>query len=49
MGGKVAGVDCPNCELKTKEMDFNAYVITEITRPECSTTILSEDEKSKLR
>lgn len=49
LGGKAAGVDCPDCKLKTTDIDLNASEITDVPCPECGTTILSEDEKSELR
>lgn len=49
LGGKAAGVDCPDCELKTIDIDLDASESTDVTCPECGTTILSEDEKAQLR
>lgn len=49
LAGKVGGVDCPNCEFKGRNVDLDAVTITNITCPECGTTILTEDQKLQLR
>lgn len=49
LGGKVAGVDCPDCEFKSREMDIAAHTVTNVSCPDCGTTILTEEQKSELR
>lgn len=49
LAGKVTGVDCPNCEFRSRDVELDAITITNTTCPECNTTILTEDQKSQLR
>lgn len=48
-GGKVAGVDCPNCQFHSREIELDAHVLRNIVCPDCGATILTEDEMSQLR
>lgn len=48
-GGKVSGVDCPNCEYTGRESDLDAHRFTSVTCPNCGTTILTDAQKSALR
>ncbi|MFC7195065.1 hypothetical protein ACFQL4_11005 [Halosimplex aquaticum] len=47
VGGKVSGVDCPDCQFDGGE--FDTYSTESIVCPECGTTILTADQKSQLR
>lgn len=49
LGGMVAGVDCPNCEFRSRDIELDAQRITSVSCPECDATILTEDQKSQLR
>lgn len=49
LGGKVSGVDCPNCEYSGRESDLDAHRFTSVTCPVCGATILTEAQKSTLR
>lgn len=49
LGGKVAGVDCPNCSFRSQDLEVDPLSFTPVTCPECGTTILTEEEKGELR
>lgn len=49
LGGKVSGVECPNCEYSGRESDLDAHRFTSVTCPDCGSTILTEAQKSTLR
>lgn len=49
LGGKVSDVDCPNCAYTGRESDLDAHRFTNVTCPDCGTTILTEAQKSTLR
>lgn len=49
MGGKVSGVDCPHCELRSRDVDLNDGTVRDVSCPNCSETVLSADEMSQLR
>lgn len=48
-GGVVAGVDCPDCEVGSREIDVDDYTTTDVTCPESDATVLTGDQKSPLR
>lgn len=49
LGGKAAGVSCPNCQFTTREVDLDAHSLSDVTCPECGTTILSKEQQAQLR
>lgn len=49
IGGIVAGVDCPECEFASRDVNFESHSIDEVTCPDCGATILTEDQRSQLR
>lgn len=49
VGGKVGGVQCPECGCKRRDVSIEPHTFTDVTCPECGATILSEDQKSELR
>lgn len=49
LGGRVAGVDCPNCQFRSRDIELEAHSITNVTCPHCNATILTEDQKSQFR
>lgn len=49
LGGKVAGVDCPKCAFKSRDITVEVHTTASITCPNCDTTILTESQKSQLR
>lgn len=49
VGGKVAGVDCPNCPFKSRDLELDPLSFIPVSCPECGTTIITEEEKSELR
>jgi len=49
LGGKAAGVDCPNCDFRSRDIELDPVGITNVTCPECDATILTEDQKAQLR
>lgn len=49
LGGKVAGLDCPNCQFESRNLELNTYTLTNVVCPYCGTTILTKDQKSQLR
>lgn len=40
VGGKVSGVDCPNCQFDGGDLD--TYSTESVTCPECGATVLTE-------
>lgn len=48
-GGKVAGINCPNCEFESRDVELAAHAITDVTCPDCGTRVLTEDQKTRLR
>lgn len=49
LGGKVAGLDCPECGFRSKEIEFNAHSLDGIPCPECDAEMLTADQKAQLR
>lgn len=49
LGGKAAGIDCPECELRTCDVDIDGHSLTEVTCPDCGATVLTEEQKAQLR
>lgn len=49
LGGKAAGVDCPTCDFRSRDVDLDTVRLTDISCPECGRTILTEGQKSQLR
>ncbi len=49
LAGKAAGVDCPNCEFRSRDVELDIVRLTDTSCPECGTTVLTEDQKSQLR
>lgn len=49
LGGKAAGVECPNCQYRGRDVDLDVHTFTNVTCPECGATVLTEDEKAQLR
>lgn len=49
VAGKVAGVDCPNCQYESRDTDVAAFETSSVTCPECGTTILTTDGRTALR
>jgi ribosomal protein S27E len=49
LGGKVAGVDCPECEYRSTERTFDAHTQEPVDCPDCGRTILTVEEKGQLR
>lgn len=49
IGGKVGGVDCPDCQFHGDDVDLDGYTVSSITCPDCGATILTEEQRSELR
>lgn len=49
IGGKVGGVDCPNCQFRGDDVALDAYMTSSVTCPDCGTTILTEEQRAELR
>ncbi|MFC6764197.1 hypothetical protein [Natrinema soli] len=49
LAGKAAGVDCSNCEFRSRDVELDAVRLTNTTCPECGMTILTEDQNAQLR
>lgn len=49
LGGKVSGVDCPNCEFRSRDVDLSPHNTRDVTCPECGATILTEAQMFQLR
>ena len=49
LAGKAAGVDCPNCEYRSRDVELDAVRLTNTTCPECGMTILTEDQNAQLQ
>lgn len=49
LGGIVAGVDCPECSFRSRDIELDVHSLTSIDCPECSTTILTEEQRAQLR
>lgn len=49
LGGIVAGVDCPKCQFRSREIELKAHSLAGVSCPECGATILTEDQKAQLR
>lgn len=49
VGGKVAGIDCPDCQYSSRDADLDAHSLAAVTCPDCGATVLTEDQKSQLR
>lgn len=49
VGGKVAGVSCPDCGSETREVDVDAHSLSSVTCPDCGATVLTEDQVARLR
>lgn len=49
VGGKVSGIDCPECDFETRETEIESHSLSPVTCPNCGATILSTDQKSTLR
>lgn len=49
LGGKAAGIDCPECDLRSREVDIDGHSLTGVTCPECGATVLTEEQKAQLR
>lgn len=49
LGGIVAGVDCPECQFRSREIELKAHSLAGVSCPECGATILTEDQKAQLR
>lgn len=48
-GGKVAGVDCPECQFTSNDVDIEPFSSANVVCPECGTTILEESDKRQLQ
>lgn len=48
-GGKVGGVDCPDCEFRSRDVDLSPHDIRDVNCPECGATILTEEQLFQLR
>lgn len=49
VGGKAAGVTCPECDFESREVGLEPHTFSAVTCPECGATILTEAQKSALR
>lgn len=49
LGGMAAGIDCPKCQFDSRDFDLAARSLTDVTCPDCGATILTADQKSRLR
>lgn len=49
VGGKVTGVNCPECAFESRDVGIDAHKLTDFTCPDCNATILTEEQKSDLR
>lgn len=49
IGGKLAGVECPNCEFDGRDLDMESHTTEAVSCPNCGTTLLTADEKAQLR
>lgn len=49
VGGKAAGVTCPECGFESRDVGLEPHTFSEVTCPECDITILTEEQKSELR
>lgn len=47
--GQVAGVDCPDCDFRSRDVELDTIKLTSTTCPECGATILTEEQKAQLR
>lgn len=47
-GGKVVGVDCPDCPFESHDVDVTPFASTDVACPDCGATILTEDDKLQL-
>lgn len=48
-GGKVGGIDCPNCQFESRDIELKPHSTAEIKCPECGRTILTEDAIAQLQ
>lgn len=49
LGGKATGVECPDCEFRSRDVSLSPHDVREVTCPDCGTTILTESQLSQLR
>lgn len=49
LGGKVAGVDCPECEFDGRDVEIDSHTAAAVHCPNCGTTLLTADQKTRLR
>lgn len=49
LGGEVAGINCPDCGLESRDVDIDAHTIADVACPECGAVALTEGQKSELR
>jgi len=49
VGGRVAGVNCPACQFRSRDIMPDPFASTTLSCPECGTTILTEDQKRQLQ
>lgn len=49
LGGKAAGVDCPDCEYRSRDVELDTHTLEAISCPDCGTTILTESQRGQLR
>lgn len=49
LGGKAAGVKCPQCEFRSRDVELDAVRLTATTCPDCGATVLTEDDQAQLR
>ncbi|WP_336037796.1 hypothetical protein [Halobacterium yunchengense] len=48
-GGKATGVECPDCEFRSRDIDLSPHNVRDVTCPDCGATILTESQMSDLR
>lgn len=49
LGGKVTGIDCPECTFAGSDVDLDAHRRGAVTCPNCGEMALTADEKAELR
>lgn len=49
LGGKAAGIDCPECNLRSRDVYIDGHSLAEVTCPDCGATVLTEEQKAQLQ